>query len=283
MKKISILMSGVLLGMIPSMAQFPGFSLKSNNQQLIEQSVKGALVKVTRAYELCDTVTGDRYGRNGNESFNEIPYLGIAAGDVVLVDASSNEPWVNDELFTKYKGKYRPIATATKVETLFAATDSVSTAKGIASDSCATRQGLVEVRGAVAASNSLACDTVSGDKEGWIVWVTSKDGSLDAGNLSFSVIRKTVGQDDGETAATVEGPKSDEAVMGGFYVVPEFQKPGNIELKIAAVVLRADDGWVLTFPFVGRTNTDDDSLTLTPVKDNKATENKNPKNKKKKS
>ncbi len=52
---------------LPTTAQIFNFSLRTNNQQLIDEALAGAFVKINQSYELCDTVKDEHFGRDGKD------------------------------------------------------------------------------------------------------------------------------------------------------------------------------------------------------------------------
>ena len=65
MKIKSLILILMTIVALPTTAQILNFSLRTNNQQLIDKALAGAFVRINQSYELCDTVKDEHFGRNG--------------------------------------------------------------------------------------------------------------------------------------------------------------------------------------------------------------------------
>lgn len=68
---------GVFLVLLafPLNAQIFNFSLRTNNQQVIDEAMSGAFVRINQSYELCDTVQNEHFGRNEKDYFSIVPFV----------------------------------------------------------------------------------------------------------------------------------------------------------------------------------------------------------------
>lgn len=57
---------------LPATAQIFNFSLRTNNQQLIDEALSRAFVRINQSYELCDTVKDEHFGRDGKDNTSVI-------------------------------------------------------------------------------------------------------------------------------------------------------------------------------------------------------------------
>ncbi len=72
-----ILVTVAIVIALPVNAQIFNFSLRTNNQQLIDKALEGAFVRINQSYELCDTVKNEHFGRNEKDYFSIIPFIGV--------------------------------------------------------------------------------------------------------------------------------------------------------------------------------------------------------------
>lgn len=244
---------------------------KSASQLMIEKSVIDGLYIVAQDYQLCDTITGESYGRNNKEQFNTIYSIGIAInGKLVLNDRALN-PHKYDNQFIKYKNFYKPINSNRKIRNWV---DSEFSDFSITNDSLISRSFLN--------NEDIPKET------GWLVTIFDNQNS-NGQNLEISVYaRDFICASD----TTINVPDlSAEKILGGFYMIPTYDNPGEIKFIISGYLKeKANDKWVLSPISVDNTikdtheiNSEENPLTspsddlLTPI-----TENKTPLTEKKK-
>ena len=58
MSKRYLALSLLIAITLPMAAQIFNFSLRTNNQQLIDEALSGAFIKINQSYELCDCPPG---------------------------------------------------------------------------------------------------------------------------------------------------------------------------------------------------------------------------------
>ena len=192
MKIKSLILILMTIVALPTTAQILNFSLRTNNQQLIDKALAGAFVRINQSYELCDTVKDEHFGRNGKNYFSIIPFIGIETEQGLIFPSTTLKPWTYDNDFNEYKGKYKPLVTESKINILnhrdgyavrnvelpFTGT-SLSKYLSIYNDSIQHNQG-------------LKIDTIPGSKNGWVIWLSSNSTLSETDSVRFTSIKKDI-------------------------------------------------------------------------------------------
>lgn len=255
--KIIILLLGVLFAM-PLKAQIFNFSLRTNNQQLIDEAMVGAFVKINQAYELCDTVQNEHFGRNEKDYFSIIPFIGIETERGLVFPKAALSPWTYDNDFEEYQNRYKPLVTESKLCSLNVGEKSERSLNGNLSGSQASKYISV-LTDSVQFSNGLKVDTIPGIKKGWLIWIASESDIVDNDSVRFNSIKKEIEVPvDGEFLR-IDKPDIAGTVYGGIYVTPVQTGIGQITFTLTGVMVLDDEGWVLDFPFIEETK------VLTPI------------------
>lgn len=256
---IMILMTVVAL---PATAQIFNFSLRTNNQQLIDEALAGAFVKINQSYELCDTVKDEHFGRDGKDYFSIIPFIGIETEQGLVFPSATLVPWSYDNDFEEYQGQYKPLITDTKISVLnnrkehitrdvshpFLGKD-VSKHLRIFCDSTQSIKG-------------LNVDTVPGVKNGWLIWLSSNANLAETDSVRFTSIKKDIEVPTAGGYLHIDKPEISETVYGGIYVTPVQSSIGQLTFILTGVMVLDEDSWVLDFPFIKEPK---ENKTLTPI------------------
>lgn len=265
MKNKYLLVLGLLSTCLISNAQFFNFKLKTNNRQLIEEAIEQSIVNVNQYYILIDTVTNQRLGRNDEDFFNKISYPGIISEEGVILESSNLKPWNDDKDYAKYEGKYKPEISKTEIV--------INKNPVNPLDSTIIKEDGEIVILTVPDQNGIKIDSSIGEKDGWIVWVsTDKDGKKEL--TSFT---QKVNITENREPISVEKPEELENIEIGYLFTSNVSGPGQITFQLVGIAVEKANSWVITFPF---TEEREESI-LTPLKDNE-TINQSPKSSKKK-
>ena len=252
----------LMLVTLPVSAQIFNFSLRTNNQQLIDKALSGAFVRINQSYELCDTVKDEHFGRDGKDYFNIVPFIGVVTENGLVFPTSVQTPWINDRDFDKYKDRYKPLATKSTINLLNIGEDqtnkdSVSPINGIPLTKylCAMTDTIPVLKG-------LNVDSVPGRKDGWFIWLTSNQNLAETDTVKFTSIKKDLEVPiDGEFLR-IDTPEISETVYGGIYVTPTQTAVGQITFTLTGVMVLDEDGWILDFPFITESKK---NKALTPI------------------
>lgn len=250
MKIKSLILILMTIVALPTTAQILNFSLRTNNQQLIDKALAGAFVRINQSYELCDTVKDEHFGRNGKDYFSIIPFIGIETEQGLIFPSTTLKPWTYDNDFNEYKGKYKPLVTESKINILnhrdgyavrnvelpFTGT-SLSKYLSIYNDSIQHNQG-------------LKIDTIPGLKNGWLIWLSSNSTLLETDSVRLTSIKKDIEVPTDGSSLHIEKLETNETVFGGIYVTPVQSSIGQLTFTLTGIMVLDEDSWVLDFPFM---------------------------------
>ena len=260
-KKVILMLCAIVA--FPVAAQIFNFSLRTNNQQLIDMALNGAFVKINQSYELCDTVSDEHFGRDGKDYFNIIPFVGVQTEQGLIFPTATLSPWTYDKDFGKYKERYKPLATKSSISRLNAEasdfnykTDSPLKGNEISRHICELSDTAYHAQG-------LKIDSIPGKKNGWLIWISSNKDLTHTDSIKFTSINKEIQvAADGESMH-IEDPEIAETVYGGIYVTPTQSSIGELNFSVTGVLAPSDEGWILDFPFIKNTS---NNKPLTPIK-----------------
>lgn len=252
----------ILVIALPTKAQIFNFSLRTNNQQLIDEALVGAFVGINQSYALCDTVKNEHFGRDRKDYFSIISFIGIETEYGLVFPSAALTPWSCDKDFDEYKGLYKPLITETKINYLnngkghihrnFSGPffgKEVSKHISIYCDSIQNTQG-------------LKVDTVPGVKNGWLIWLSSSSSLAQTDSIRFTSIKKNIEVPIVGGELHLDEPEISETVYGGIYVTPIQSSIGQLTFILTGVAILDKDGWILEFPFLKEYN---EKKNLTPI------------------
>lgn len=251
----------LILIVLPISAQIFNFSLRTNNQQLIDKALEGAFVKINQSYELCDTVSDEHFGRNEKDYFSIIPFIGIETERGFVFPTATMTPWTFDNDFNEYKGQYKPIVTHSQLSLLNSPQNAVRALNSNISGEKVTER-LSLLNDSVQSFRGLMVDSIPGLKEGWLIWLTSETDIVENDSVKFISIKKDIEVPiDGEYLR-VERPDLSGTVYGGIYVTPVQTGVGQLAFTLTGIMVLDDEGWIIDFPFIKAPK---QAMTLTPI------------------
>lgn len=264
MKIKTSLFSLAMLAALPMAAQIFNFSLRTNNQQLIDEALDGAFVRINQSYELCDTTTDERFGRGGRDYFNIVPFIGVLTEEGLVFPTASMQPWDKDIDFDDYRDSYKPLPCASELtlfrdgkSEIYVPRDSLSAAKGMTS-------GLMLLPVKTGGNEGLVLDTVPGLKNGWLVWLSSESNLIEADSLEYTSFRKEIEVSANGEMIQLENPEITGKIYGGLYIVPVRTAPGKLTFSISGIAVEDGEAWFLEFPFITARTMKEPRL-LTPI------------------
>lgn len=261
MKSKYLFLTLLILTALPSNAQIFNFSLRTNNQQLIDEAMAGAFVKINQAYELCDTVQNEHFGRNEKDYFSIVPFIGVETEKGLVFPSAALSPWRYDKDFEEYEGKFKPLVTDTKLSLLNCPDKAIRSLSNELSGTPATHL-LSTLNDSTQSINGLKVDSVPGLKNGWLIWITSETNLADNDSVRINSIMKEIEVPvDGEFLR-IDKPEVAGTVYGGIYVTPMQAGIGQITFTLTGVMVLDDEGWVLDFPFIKEQH---ETRVLTPI------------------
>ena len=250
---------------------FAQISFQTNNQQIIEDAVAGGLLIVRQEYQLEDTVSMKRYTWNNRPEFGSTLSFCVLAENGYVISNSGLKPWMHDPKFDKYKDSaYRPVLTDTWYKS--AASRDFRKADCVATDDTVhlSDSSLVYVKDTLF-GQGFAIDTMPGTKDGWIVWLTSKDEeSIGSDSLMLITYRHKLTVLADRDIYEIPAPTSSRYVIGGVYVEPGYTGIGKIEFRLAGIIVKNGEKWQMckicrTKKAGNESTLSEDTGTLTPA------------------
>ena len=243
----------------PCMSQGLLDSFKSDNQRLVEMALKGCIIEVVQKYELSDTISGKRFGRNEKDFFNSVSFACVPTDKGLVCPLDIMVPWRNDSDFSKYIGKYKPVLKSSE----FTINDSL-----IVVDSCTfLNYSIKKDSSYIICTDNIdemphfSVDSVPGKKKGWCVWIsqTDKDKQKNGEKYELRCIYKELELAYGKDLL-LKAPSSDN-IIGGFYIVPRVETLGRLSFMFSGFMFYSDNNWKLCFPFM-KDNESNSGLTI---------------------
>ena len=238
-------------------AQFSGFTLKSSNQQIIEDAVEDGFVVVSRSFRLQDKETGQLYGYNNMPEFGRAYTLGVRTEAGILCAAGPVEsPWDLDPRYERYAETLSPLVYKTYVTAIgmSAEEETDEMAHPLITDA---GRGIVLLTDSTATAEK-ALDGFStgipeaGEYDGWGVWLTSPKSIDESGKgiaPSQKIFKRRIKFTKKGRTYPIQGPSTEEEVWGGIYLMPVRTSIGHIDFKLVGIMAKADDGtWSLCIP-----------------------------------
>lgn len=253
----------ITLVAIPASAQIFNFSLRTNNQQLIDKALSGAFIRINQSYEICDTLNDQHFGRDGKDYFSIVPFIGIETQEGLVFPSSVLTPWTNDGDFDKYKEKYKPLVTKTTVKLLNSVEERPTGDINSPINGSIVTKHLCTLSDTTQKSKGLLVDSLSGKKDGWFIWVSSNKNLADIDSVRFTSIKMDIEVPINGEFLQIDTPEISETVYGGIYVTPIQSAIGQITFKLTGVMVLDEDGWLLDFPFITESK---ENKPLTPIK-----------------
>jgi len=206
---------------------FAQFSIgKSPSQLMIERSIIDGLYIVAQDYQLYDSTTGEKYGRNNHKQFNTVYSLGIGVEGRLITNERVSDPSKYDNLYEKYKLKY----TATNSDLLVRHWND-STFR------------MINIKDKLPAAKYFSNNQNISAEAGWLIIVSSSNSSRN-NKVKITTYAKNIICDK-DTLIDVSEWGADN-VLGGFYMIPSYIKPGEIKFHIVSYLKeKHEDKWLL--------------------------------------
>lgn len=240
-----------------------GQVLKTDNQQIIEESVKAGLVIMSHSYQLEDTVNHQRFGRYGKPEFGKGYSIGVKIANRIIVQNTVVTPWESDSNFERYKNSHMPVLYKGTVREY---SDTIVHEMHIQNDCIENlfKKELFAISdSSINAKHGFPIDTISGLKNGWLIWLVSdesieKSDSIHNESLMIYKSELSFGVDTCEVG--IKAPSTKKNVWGGIYVTPKQTSVGQITFYLSGIIrYKGNDIWSVVAPFI--------RASITPVKE----------------
>lgn len=228
-----------------------GQIFKSQNQQFVEQAIRGGIFIIKQTYQLEDTATQQRFGRYGNEEFGAFSSLAVRSSDGYLADSRLLSPWETDSNFARYRSSHRPVIARSYSMELG---DSIMKPISFSADSLNVgRSRLAKLCPGDSTFVGFENKRYDRPTEGWIVWLsndTTIDGFKGRKAPEFTIFKRTVDFHPDSIAYGIDAPETTKQLWGGIFVVPEQTEVGQITFFLGGALVKdlESEKWLVATP-----------------------------------
>lgn len=214
------------------------FPFNTSNQQIVQSAVENAFVAITSSYRLQDPKTKKLYGRNGNDNFGTVSSWGLKIdGGIMLLDQAVR-PWEYDSNYSKYRDKYNAVS----YQISFQKSEGEIVLDSIDVKVCNAQNLLYSIKDTLVANGEgFKIDSSDGEKDGWIIWLTEEDDSLN----TFLVFKKKIEFKLNDNVYEVEQPNTIKKILAGIYVVPSYKAIGIVSFNLCGILVEQNEKWNL--------------------------------------
>lgn len=226
----------------------------SAGARLVESAVADAIVVVTHSYRLRDNTTGALYGLQGAPEFATGRGLGIKVRGGIILPGTVVRPWDYNSKFAKYKDDYTPVSYITQCTAPGQPDAGDSLTLDITRAVALVDSSAYRVPSPTFGENALAIHTGEEDLDGWVVWFTFEGDTASLAECKMQLYpftQRVEAPKRGEGYAPTL-PETGNTILGGMFVVPVTTSVGTLEFRLAGLVTRHEGEWILSCPFVGR-------------------------------
>lgn len=220
--------------------------------KIIEKTVRPGLFIVKRSFQLQDRKSKELFGLNGRPEFGIEYSVGIKTPHGFCVTNQALKPWIYNNSFKKYEGKYLPVISKSEYVELnkdssFVEIDELENEKYILCDS-----SIYQYESGLFQGQSFKIDTIEGKKKGWLILLTHSTNTdiSDLSNLSFLCQEKEFLVNNTTCNDSLGRIPSDGIILGGVFVIPVFKGIGKLELHLCGILSKTDNHWKVHFPFL---------------------------------
>lgn len=238
-------------------------------------------------YQLLDTLSNTRYGWNHQEVFNSIYSVGFKVESGYVVNERFVRPWNYDQRYRELRDTtYVPVISKTRRKSM---ADTVYTDVKYNPDyKRSIRDSLIyRVDSLAHERRGLRIDSSLGEKEGWLVWITSADSLLQE-NTQLSVVtyKHKITIEENKKEYVLPKPATSKNIVAGILVVPKNTQVGVLDFQIVGYTFQKGDAWYVVrdveFATVPEQNSNVSLLTPVSTDDEEAENNTSSKKKSKK-
>lgn len=244
MKRIIVSIAVLIASLNCAVAQFSQSLFNSSSQQFVEQAVKDGIVLLRQDYQLLDTLSNTRYGWNHQEVFNSIYSVGFKVEGGYVVNERFVRPWNFDQRYRELRDTtYVPVISRTRSKSM---ADTVYTnVKYNPDHKRSIRDSLIyRVDSLTHERRGLRIDSSLGEKEGWLIWVTSADSLLQE-NTQLSVVtyKHQITIEENKKEYALPKPATSKNIVTGILVVPNNTQIGVLDFQIIGYAYQRGDDW----------------------------------------
>ena len=247
-QKVTIIVSLIGLLFTPLTISAQTMTIKVPSNELIENSIKGALFLSRSEYQLREISSGDIYGLDENDYFGRYYTIGVSTTQGVYLDGNIINPWEKDRNYTPYKGKgrFEPILSEElNFFPLEKNNSSIQVAKTHLTEDSIFVVAHPKIKKIPVVRTAAP---VSENVSGWVIWCHVDETAIlmDSVQVDLSAVGTTIMPS--AQGTKINTPRSGgRKMIGGLFVIASYgQNPGEIVLQIAGMLQQSNDGiWYL--------------------------------------
>ena len=214
------------------------FPFNTSNQQIVQSAVKNAFVAITSSYRLQDSKTKKLYGRNGNDNFGTISSWGLKIDGGIMLPDQAVRPWEYDPNYSKYRDKYNTVP----YQISFQKAEGKIVLDSIDVKVCNAQNLFYSIKDTLVANGEgFKIDSSDGEKDGWIIWLTEENDSIN----TFLVFKKKIEFKPNYNVYEVEQPNTIKKILAGIYVVPSYEAIGIVSFNLCGILVEQNEKWDL--------------------------------------
>lgn len=242
MKKIILLSLAFFAFQTILHAQWSQSIFNSPNQQLVEAAVRDGIILVRQDFQLCDTLTNQKYGRNHESNFGTVYSIAVKVQNALSVSNKFVRPWDFDGNYVQYRNsQYRPIISKTSIRSL---SDSTFTDFQYENRNIrALKDSVVYFVDSLShEKRGFIIDHSKGEKDGWLVWAVINDSTnVENENISLVAYKYKISLEGGLQKYSIGQPTISGHILGGIYVCPIVTSIGTVEFMFEGLITSSDN------------------------------------------
>jgi hypothetical protein len=231
--------SGLLAQNAPKDPSKDFLSILSSDQRFVRLAVDSSICLVRQEYTLIDG-KGNEYGRNSNAFFGRKFGLGVISDSGIWLGAEIGAPWTGDKNFEKFRtgDSLKPHLAKTFIRRpADGGFTELKTHPAAAGGDlfCISRPGQLA---------SIPCSYDAKDAAGWLVLVSSKDGTDvgDTTKFGYNTFQPKLSFADSSGKGYIKNMPSEKDLVGGIYYTCVVAL-GKISFSAAGILQKDEKGW----------------------------------------
>lgn len=259
----------------------------SNNQQLIKDIVINSIFIIEQSYQLEDSVSHQRFGRNNQPEFGKKRFIAVKSSDGFIAPNDLLSPWLSDPNCTQFLSQYKGVVSKS---TIYEIADTISSSREITIDTLPTRNQLIcSFSDSLLDNEGFSLSDSIGKINGWLVWLVANNDieRLKSGDdVSYQIYKKQMDVSSDSIIYEIESLQTEKKVIGGIYIVPGTVHIGYLEYLLCGLIIKDNNSWKMVSTrfdepvSASEISEQPERVELTPV-NNQEPKNKNKKNKNK--
>lgn len=259
----------------------------SNNQQLIKDIVINSIFIVEQSYQLEDSVSHQRFGRNNMPEFGKKHYVAVKTTNGFIAPNDLLSPWLSDPNCSQYLSQYKGVISKSII---YEIADTISSPREITINTSPNQNQIVSsFTDSLFNNEGFSLSDSIGKLNGWLVWILANNEieQLKSGDdVSYQIYKKQMEFSSDSIIYEIESLQTPKKVIGGIYIVPGAVHIGYLEYLLCGLIIKVNGSWKFALSRFDETalpseiSDQPETVELTPVNSAEPM-NKNKKNKNK--